>query len=92
MAENRSSSRPAHEVRSGLIRAAIWANNTRSGTRYNVTITRLYKSGDDWKSTGSFGVRDLGDVTRVSVMAEAWVRENQPREASTAGDGQRKAS
>lgn len=92
MAEQSSGNRPAHEVRSGLVRAAIWANNTRSGTRYNVTVTRIYKSGDDWKSTGSFGLRDLADLTRVSVMAEAWVREKQPREASTGESGERKAS
>ena len=82
MAEQSSSNRPAHEVRSGLVRAAIWANDTRSGTKYNVTVARLYKKGDDWKSTGSFGLRDLADLTRVGVLAEAWVREHQPRDES----------
>jgi hypothetical protein len=81
MAENRfTSQRPAHEVRAGLVRAAIWANSTKRGTMYNVTVSRLYKSGDDWKSSGSFGVRDLADLTRVGVLAEAWVREHQPKD------------
>lgn len=85
MAENRSNGqRPTHEVRSGLVRAAIWENSTRSGPRYNVTVSRLYKKGEDWKSTTSFGLRDLADLTRVGVLAEVWVREHQPRESRQA--------
>lgn len=88
MAENRSTSRPVHEVRSGLVRAAIWANRTRSGTMHNVTVTRLYKSGEDWKSSGSFGLRDLADLTRVGVLAEAWVREHQPKKDGQASEAE----
>ena len=29
----------------------IWANETLVGTRHNVTVERIYKDGDDWKST-----------------------------------------
>ena len=80
MAETRSTNRPAHEVRVGLVRATIWANDTKQGLKYNVTLARLYQSGDTWKSSGSFGLRDLADVTRVSIIAEVWVREHQPVE------------
>ena len=41
--------RPVHEVRLGRIRAAIWENSTEKGVRHNVTISRLYKDGDDWR-------------------------------------------
>lgn len=80
MAEPRPTNRPAHEVRVGLVRATIWANETKQGLKYNVTLSRLYQAGEKWKSSGSFGLRDLADVTRVSVTAEAWVREHQPVE------------
>lgn len=51
--------RPVHEIRMGRIRAAIWPNQTESGVRHNVTISRLYKDGDDWKDSTSFGRDDL---------------------------------
>ena len=51
--------RPVHEVRLGRIKAAIWENETQNGTRHNVTLSRLYKDGDDWKDSTSFGRDDL---------------------------------
>ena len=51
--------RPVHEVRIGSIKAAIWANDTKNGTRHNVSLSRLYKDGDDWKDSSSFGRDDL---------------------------------
>ena len=52
--EQTSTSNPArrHQGR-------IWKNNTEAGVRYNVTFTRLYKQGDQWASTESFGRDDL---------------------------------
>jgi hypothetical protein len=38
-------------------------------------LSRRYKDGDGWKSTASFGERDLMDVVRASIEAEAWIRE-----------------
>jgi len=50
---------PAHEVRLGQIKATIWRNETQNGVRYNVTFARIYKEGDEWRSTESFGRDDL---------------------------------
>ena len=46
--------KPVHEVRLGMIKAAIWRNDTETGVRYNVTFARLYRDGEEWKSTDSF--------------------------------------
>ena len=35
--------RPVHEVRIGLIKAAIWGNTTEEGIRHNVTFERRYR-------------------------------------------------
>ncbi len=67
--------KPALEVKAGSVKAAIWANSTTSGTRYNVTFQRVYKKDDAWKTTQSFGERDLADVARAAILAEAWIRE-----------------
>ena len=57
---------PVHEIRLGRIKATIWENDTRNGTRYNVTLTRLYKDGDEWKDSASFGRDDLPLVAKVA--------------------------
>ena len=65
--------RPVHEIRFGRIRAAIWQNETENGLRHNVTITRLYKDGDDWKDSASFGRDDLPLVAKVCDQAHSWI-------------------
>jgi hypothetical protein len=65
--------KPVHEVRLGAIKAAIWANDTQNGVRHNVTLQRLYKDEDAWKSTESFGRDDLLLVAKVANMAHTWI-------------------
>jgi hypothetical protein len=65
--------KPIHEIRVGAIKAAIWENETTNGTRYNVTISRLYKDGDAWKRTESFGRDDLLVVAKVADQAHTWI-------------------
>ena len=66
-------SKPVHEIRLGRIKAAIWANETDNGTRHNVTITRLYKDGDEWKTSTSFGREELPLVAKVADMAHSFI-------------------
>ena len=77
--------RPVHEIRLGRIRAAIWENETQNGTRHNVTVSRLYKDGDDWKDSGSFGRDDLPLVGKVCDQAHSWIFEQNS--GSTPGNG-----
>ena len=43
------------EIPLGNITAAIWANKTKDGrVWFNVTVTRRYKDGDQWKDTSTF--------------------------------------
>ena len=41
--------KPVAEVRIGPVKASIWRNETANSTRHNVTFSRLYKDGDQWK-------------------------------------------
>jgi Fe-S-cluster containining protein len=72
---NDAKKRPVHEVRLGRIKAAVWQNETENGTRHNVTISRLYRDGDKWKDTTSFGRDDLPLVGKVADMAHSWIFE-----------------
>jgi hypothetical protein len=86
-----STQKPTHEIRLGAIKAAIWKNETTNGTRYNVTVSRLYRDGDQWKSTESFGRDDLLLVAKVADQAHTWIfhqgqeAEKPPKAASTQG-------
>jgi len=73
MAKKPEKNRPVHEFRLGRIKAAIWENETQSGPRHNVTITRLYKDGENWKDSSSFGRDDLPLVAKVADMAHTWI-------------------
>ena len=72
---------PAHEVRIGAIKAVIWDNSTPKGTRYNVTLARLYKDGDQWKESTSFGRDDLLLVAKVVDQAHSWIHEQGQQSA-----------
>lgn len=64
---------PAHEIRMGAIKATIWENQTQTGTRHNVTVSRIYKDGDEWKQTESFGRDDLQLLAKVVDLAHTWI-------------------
>lgn len=70
-----SGNRPVHEIRLGRIRAAIWANSTENGVRHNVTFSRLYKDGDQWKDSQSFGRDDLPLLAKVADRVHSWIFE-----------------
>ena len=72
--------KPISEVRIGRVKAAIWPNGTDGHTRHNVTFSRLYKDGDEWKSTQSFGCNDLLLLAKVADLAHSRIFELQQAE------------
>jgi hypothetical protein len=67
--------KPVHEIRLGTIKASLWTNETEHGTRYNVTVSRLYRADNQWKTTESFGRDDLPLVCKVMNLAHTWIFE-----------------
>ena len=64
------------EVRIGRVKATIWRNQTEDGKpRYNVVFAHLYKDGDTWQSTQSFGRHDLLLLAKVADLAHTRVLE-----------------
>jgi hypothetical protein len=66
---------PAHEIRSGAIRAVIWKNETDKGTWYSTNITRSYKAGEEWRETSHYNRDDLLVVSKVSELAFLWIMQ-----------------
>lgn len=62
-----------HEFRYGLIKATVAARNTKSGTRYTVSIVRLYRNGDHWKESTRFGPDDIPLMRLVLDKAYGWI-------------------
>lgn len=70
---------PAHVVRLRNIRAALWANDTEHGVRYNTTVARLYKDMEDqWRTSDSFGRDDQRLLAKVLDLAHSWICEQGP--------------
>ncbi len=67
------SNRPVHEIRLGHVKAVIWANQSDAGTRHNVSVQRLYRDGDTWATSDSFGRDDLPLLSKVADLAHTWI-------------------
>ena len=70
--------KPAHEVKLGRIRVAIWSNqNEDADVWFNITIRRLYKAEGGWRDADSFRRDDLPIVQKAVDMAYDWVWKRQ---------------
>ena len=61
-------------------RLRFWPNGTDGRTRHNVTFSRLYKDGDEWKNTQSFSRNDLLLLAKVADQAHSRIFELQQEE------------
>lgn len=68
---------PVEEVRIGHIKAAIWRNENERGVFFNATFARLYKDGERWKETQSFGRDDLLLLAKVADRVHSTIYELQ---------------
>ena len=70
--------KPAMEFPLGRIRATIWANEAENQeVWFNVTVSRRYKEGDEWRDTSSFRRDDLPIVAKAIDMAYGWIWRRQ---------------
>lgn len=89
MPKEKEKQKPVHEVRLGAIKAAVWQNDTDKGARYNTTFTRLYRDGDDWAYTDSFGRDDLLVVAKVADQAHSWIHAHTQEEREEKENGRK---
>lgn len=73
--------KPIHEIRVGAIKAAIWKNESSNGRFYNATFTRLYKDGEEWRTSDSFGRDDLPLLASIAGRANSWIYDQIQAEA-----------
>ena len=79
-AAKKNDNRPAHEIRHRNIRATIWRNQTAKGPMYNVTVSRSYRDGEQWKDSNSFAFGDLMNLAKALYDAHSAIRQcHRPR-------------
>ena len=80
--------KPADEIRIGRVKATIWMNTTEDGqARYSVVFSCLYRDGEQWKTTHSFGRNDLLLLAKVADIAHTRIsafRQDDRAEATAA--------
>lgn len=75
-APSAKSALPAHTIRFGRIKAAVWENEADNKRFYNVTIARTYLGADKkLHDTDSFGRDDLPLVAKVADLAHTFIFE-----------------
>ncbi|MBA3483699.1 MAG: hypothetical protein H0T51_17970 [Pirellulales bacterium] len=67
------SAEPLHVIRFGLIKCEIHLRQTRSGDRFNVLVSRLFRNGDQWHESKQFGRDDLPLLAKVVDLAHTWI-------------------
>ena len=77
-----ASNKPVATIRHRSIRATIWRNETKSGPMFNVTITRAYRQGEEWRDSSSFGYDDLMNVAKLMYDAHSFISAQKAREAA----------
>lgn len=70
--------RPVYEKRLGHVRVAVWENLADGKPWYNVSLTRRYKEGEEWKDATTFnGLSDLAVVKDAVALAQSWIARRE---------------
>ena len=69
--------KPVSELRIGAVKATVWENEIGGITRHNITFSRLYKDGERWNTTQTFGRNDLLVLAKVADQTHSRVFEIQ---------------
>jgi hypothetical protein len=68
-----ANARPEKEIRLGRIKASVWSNESETANWFTVTVQRLYKDGEQWKTSDSFSRDDLPLLCKVIDQAHTWM-------------------
>lgn len=79
-ATTNESKRPVHSVKIGAVRCSVFLNrNAETGKEFpSAVISRTYKSGDTFKDSNSYSLKNLSLLETVAGNAKAWIKENYP--------------
>ena len=70
---NTTKKKPFHSLKVGMVKAAIWRNETPFGPRFNTTFSRVYRKDDQWHVSDSFGRDDLLSLAKLADLAHSFI-------------------
>lgn len=71
--------KPVNRMRVGAVSASIFLNKTKEGVEFpSAIISRSYKSGDDFKTSNSYGAKHLAELAGLVTLLQGWLKENYP--------------
>ncbi len=87
----KAANRPVHTIRYGAVRAAIWRNMVDNGNAsrpiYNVTFSRSYKDGNEWKESSTFGQDDLLVLAKAMDDAHTFIQQQRLKIVGASQEG-----
>ena len=81
-----TNNKPVAELRIGAVKATVWENEVGGITRHNVTFSRIYRDGDQWKTSHSFGLNNLLVLAKLADQVHTLIAERTVEAANAAGD------
>ena len=79
-----TNNKPAAELRIEAVKATVWENEVGGITRHNVTFSRIYREGEQWKTTHSFGFKNLLTLAKLADQAHTLIAERNAEAAPSA--------
>ena len=83
-----TNNKPVAELRIGAVKATVWENEVGGITRHNVTFSRIYRGGDQWKTSHSFGLNNLLVLAKLADQVHTLISERNAEAAPAAGDNE----
>ena len=80
--------KPVAELRIGAVKATVWKNEVGGITRHNVTFSRIYRDGDQWKTSHSFGLNNLLVLAKLADQVHTLISERNAEAAPASGDNE----
>ena len=81
-----TNNKPVAELRIGAVKATVWENEVGGITRHNVTFSRIYRDDGLWKTTHSFGFKNLLTLAKLADQAHTLIVERNAEAASATDD------
>lgn len=75
---------PVFTCRHRALKAAVWKNDSESGSFYNVTLSRSYKDGETWKESNSFGYDDVLIVAELLRTCHGFISREMAKQSEEA--------
>lgn len=73
--------KPVFERRLGGARIVIFENQNNGRTYHNVSLSRSYKEGDEWRESSTFnGLHDLALLKELISQGSKYLAENESAE------------